>query len=382
MSRPRRPLPWRPTARGWAATVAAVALAASGIWTGVDSLAIVGVALGAALAASAVWGVLVLLAAPRTPPEQIAFREHPTAGAVVAGVIALESRRGLQRIARSLVDSGVHGLGAREGVEVESARAVKRPGGVSIDVRVSCLTRGRHSIGPIAATILDPFGCVQVNVPLLGRCEVPVAPALVPVRRESVDPDAGDVAAALTGDHRGPVLREYNPGDDMRHVHWPSSARLGQMMVRTPESDATTTRLVLTLVPDQPGDALEWAVATGASIAVAIVEDGGDVHFAVPAGARLMQIVERGHTGRDAILDCATDAAPGRADPLALLAHGDSRREPATVVLPPGLGEERLAYLGRVGHPGDVAVVPDEHLVGIAALREAGWLVAEARGEE
>lgn len=334
-----------------------------------------GVALGFVVVASGVMGLLALLSAPRRPPERVAFAEHPTAGATVSGVIPLESRRGLAGVARALVGTSVDGLHGQQGVEVLQARAVRRPGGVSIDVRLECVSRGRHSIGPLTSTMLDPFGFVQVRVPVLGRCEVPVAPAMVEVSRAIVDPDAGEAAPALTGDRRGPVLREYLPGDDMRHVHWPSSARLGQMMVRTPESDSTRTRLVLTLLPGQPGDDLEWAVAMGASIAVAVVEDGGDVRFAVPRGPVLAQVLERGHTGRDAILDCATDADAGTADPLELLGRGHARRDPATVVIPAGAAERQLAFLGGAAHAGDIAVVRDDLSALIPPLVDAGWTV-------
>src|SRR5437763_1451930 len=41
-------------------------------------------------------------------------------------------------------------------------------------------------------------------------------------------------------------VREYRPGDDIRHVHWPSTARQGQVIVREMEEE-TTRRLAVVL---------------------------------------------------------------------------------------------------------------------------------------
>ena len=68
-------------------------------------------------------------------------------------------------------------------------------------------------------------------------------------------------------------LRDYRPGDDPRRVHWRSTARLGDLVVRQDEHAGRRPATVLLDLPGQD-EALEWTIATGASIAVALAESG------------------------------------------------------------------------------------------------------------
>lgn len=161
--------------------------------------------------------------------------------------------------------------------------------------------RGRHTLGPLRIESGYPFGLVFATrvLPLSG--EVEVLPRLGRVdlgmvRRWLVRGGAGDGAARRparqsapgTGDVRG--LRPYRPGDGPRDIHWRSTARRGQLLVR--EYDHPTP-LDLVLVVDpwaaDPADPaaagrVEWAVSLAASLAVAWAEsgDGATLTLAVP----------------------------------------------------------------------------------------------------
>ena len=73
------------------------------------------------------------------------------------------------------------------------------------------------------------------------------------------------------------ALRPYVPGDDRRYVHWRTSARIGQLMVRQFEE---TKRSQLTLLHNAErslyasDDEFELAISVTASIAAQVIRDG------------------------------------------------------------------------------------------------------------
>ena len=75
------------------------------------------------------------------------------------------------------------------------------------------------------------------------------------------------------------AMREYVRGDDLRHVHWRSSARAGQLHVRQ-YHDSRRSRALVLLDDDAaayPGpDAFELAVSLAASVLVRLTEDAYD----------------------------------------------------------------------------------------------------------
>ena len=77
-----------------------------------------------------------------------------------------------------------------------------------------------------------------------------------------------------TGDFM--TLRDYAPGDDLRHVHWRSTARRGQLMMR--QNETRRRAPVLLLLDVRPGAheraSFERAVEAFASIATALDRAG------------------------------------------------------------------------------------------------------------
>jgi uncharacterized protein (DUF58 family) len=102
--------------------------------------------------------------------------------------------------------------------------------------------RGGFPLGPTTLTAGDPFGIFRVSksFPATGSLVVlpmifPLAefitpPGLLPggraIRRKSID---------ITPHAAG--VREYVPGDPMKRIHWPTSIRRGQLMVKEFEQD-------------------------------------------------------------------------------------------------------------------------------------------------
>lgn len=100
--------------------------------------------------------------------------------------------------------------------------------------------RGRYTIGPMTVRVSDPFGMVELGHSFHAVTPLTITPATVPL---SPIPLGG--AWSGSGDHRprafgtgsaeDVTIRDYRRGDDLRRVHWRTSARLGELMVRREE---------------------------------------------------------------------------------------------------------------------------------------------------
>ena len=84
--------------------------------------------------------------------------------------------------------------------------------------------------------------------------------------------------------HRGEYrsLRAYRPGDDPRDIHWRSSARLREPVLREYERDGAETRWICLDLRAEPGDAAEVAVEIAAALAARAAAENRP--FALVAG--------------------------------------------------------------------------------------------------
>ncbi len=136
-------------------------------------------------------------------------------------------------------------------------------------------------VGPVATVQGDPLGMMRRTRVWSEIDEIFVHPRTVPV---------GTMAAGLIRDMEGQAtnqlspsdvafhtLRDYVPGDDLRHVHWKSSAKLGELQVRQ-YVDTRRSHVAVLLSLDTgeyaDDDEFELSVSCAASIAVqALRED-------------------------------------------------------------------------------------------------------------
>jgi uncharacterized protein (DUF58 family) len=146
-------------------------------------------------------------------------------------------------------------------------------------------------VGPAQAVRADPLGLTRRAVATGEQHRLYVWPQLtrVPLIGSGLLRDL----EGLSTSHPSPAdiafhaLREYGPGDDRRHVHWRTSARLGQLMVR---QFVDTRRSELTLLIGLDGaeypdpDDFETAVSVIASIAARALADR--VSLQIRAGER------------------------------------------------------------------------------------------------
>lgn len=137
--------------------------------------------------------------------------------------------------------------------------------------------RGRYAIGPLSVRLSDPFGFVELTRAFSSRASLVVTPAVVPLPPSRLSGDWSGTgenrprafAAAGTEDV---TVREYRLGDDLRRIHWRSSARTDELMVRREEQPHQSRATVLldsrasAHRGSGPASSFEYAVSATASI--------------------------------------------------------------------------------------------------------------------
>ncbi len=154
-----------------------------------------------------------------------------------------------------------------------------------VDYKVHSDLRGRYPIGPLSVRITDPFGMVELTRSFTITDTLVVVPEVVPlphVRLSGEWSGGGDSrtrsVAAAGDDDVAP--REYRQGDDLRRVHWRSTARRGELMVRREEQQWQSRGALLLDTRrhahrgDGPRSSFEVAVSAAASIGVHLAHEG------------------------------------------------------------------------------------------------------------
>jgi len=156
--------------------------------------------------------------------------------------------------------------------------------------------RGAFVIGPLTVRLTDPFGLVELPRAFTQRARFVVTPNLqelppMPLGGEwsgSGDSRSRSISAAGDDDI---ATREYRQGDDLRRVHWRTTARTGELMVRREEQPWQSRATVLldtrksAHVGDGPAASFEWAVSAAASAAVHLFRRGYAVRLITDTGA-------------------------------------------------------------------------------------------------
>jgi uncharacterized protein (DUF58 family) len=134
------------------------------------------------------------------------------------------------------------------GYDVSTARPVGGRAIIHWFKRGVCNRRGLYTLGPTTVEASDPFGFYAVSLDYSATFTMMVMPPVVHLPAIDIAPGgrAGEgrrLARAHTLDETvsASSVREYTPGDSMRWVHWPTSARRDELHVRTfdrtPSSD-------------------------------------------------------------------------------------------------------------------------------------------------
>ncbi|MGY1603449.1 DUF58 domain-containing protein [Geodermatophilus sp. SYSU D00815] len=307
--------------------------------------------------------------------------------------------------------------------------------------RVRGTRRGRHTLGPLRLRLVDPFGLVLRTA--TGADTVPLV--VVPrVRALGPGGPSGGHGGGGEGDRRSIAVhgeddvsvREYRHGDDLRKVHWRTTARTGELMVRLEErpwrAQATLlldTRSRAHLVANRdaaargaaeiagpagddcpPPDSLEWLIEAAASIGVTLGRRGATLRLVTESG-ELSTTGGRGGLAPGELLDGLASLRPSKVSGLTAGVEELARAagDGPVVCLLGAVGADDVADLvrARSGPVTDLAVLADigswadaglmrgrrapaataraeldrQRDDAAALLRAAGWRVAIARAD-
>jgi len=303
----------------------------------------------------------------------------------------------------------VPGLGARE----------ER----TVSYRMPSLPRGRYRAGPLRIRLTDPFRMVDVTRSFTATTEFVVTPVVDAL--PSVEPprsyDIGDNAGSHSiGTHGADdaSTREYRMGDDLRKIHWRSTARTGALMVRQEERpwQGQTTLLLDTrsgahvvgpppTAADGPADvrhrsSLEWAISAAASIGTHLMIASRDVgliddlaaperlhlgqpgrladHLAGIHAAQGRDLSSVAGLARSAARDSALVAVLGLLDPTSLRVLADAHPRGAAIPAYALLLDTQTWLAPPSGGAADNAVSPGCDTAA-RVLRAAGWSVVIVR---
>jgi uncharacterized protein (DUF58 family) len=175
--------------------------------------------------------------------------------------------------------------------------------------------RGVIPVGPATTRRGDPLGLYSRDLGWTDVAEVLVRPPMVPLDSLGAgllrDLEGVSMDAVSQSDLAFHTLREYVPGDELRHVHWRSSAKAMEAAGRTEllvRQYLDTRRSHATVVVDdsasvwsEPED-FETAMSVAASLAVRAALDEFDTSFVC---GRREASGRSGHAALDAI--CRAD---------------------------------------------------------------------------
>ncbi|MEX0171637.1 DUF58 domain-containing protein [Streptomyces sp. LMG1-1-1.1] len=284
---------------------------------------------------------------------------------------------------------------------------VEAGGRREVSYRVRSDLRGRFPLGPLQLRLNDPFGMCELTRSFSAYDTLTVVPRTVPLPPVKLTGEAsgyGDGqqrSLALAGDD-DIIPRAYRHGDDLRRVHWRSTARYGELMVRReeqPQRARCTVLLDTRRIAYQgsgPDSAFEWAVSGAASALVHMLARGYAVRLLTDTGSA---VPGEGSEGFAGTAQESADSAGLLMDTLAVVDHSEggglSRAsdvlrggsEGLLIAFVGDLDEEQAALTARMrGRSGGaIAFVLDSGtwLTGgavsgavedrVQQLREAGW---------
>ena len=172
---------------------------------------------------------------------------------------------------------------------------IERGGAREVSYQLRSDLRGKFVVGPMRVRIADVFGLVELTANFATQNTLTVTPKVVPLISASVtgswssDGEGRTRMTAAAGDD-DVIPRAYRDGDELRRVHWRSTARYGELMVRR-EEQRWQDRAVVILdsrrsahVGTGPSSSFEFAVSAAASVGVHLARSGLDGHLLTDSG--------------------------------------------------------------------------------------------------
>jgi uncharacterized protein (DUF58 family) len=209
---------------------------------------------------------------------------------------------------------------------------------LSVRYVLARLPRGRYAFEDVRVELADPFGLENVEIPLPAPGALLVYPRLIRLDRlfSETGAHSQDGRRLLLRRHSGFELhgvREYEQGESLRRVHWRSTARRGQLMVKELE-DAPRDEIAVLLDADASAvarESFDVQVRAAGSILDAYVRRGRRVVLVVNSEPRGVQQVHSAAADWRRALELLAAAEPTGRSPLGRVLR--EQHSPATRAL-------------------------------------------------
>jgi hypothetical protein len=239
-------------------------------------------------------------------------------------------------------------------------------------------TRGKYIVGPLQVRVADSFGLVSIGRSFTSTSTLTVTPRIIALSRPPLagnwlgDSEHGRRSIAASGED-DVAPRAYQTGDGLHRVHWRSTARYGELMVRREEQHwRNTASLFLDTRRSAHfvASSFELAVTAAASIGVHLATDTGEVPALGTFRDTLLDTLAVIHMSREGGLAAGIDALTMAGGQI-IAVLGRVTAEQATQLAATRRGTAQAMAL---------LLVPDDSGPGVPAAAEvligAGWRVA------
>lgn len=259
--------------------------------------------------------------------------ERAMAGDMFSVEVTLKNRkRFLSAWLMSIIDH-VNGNGESLAPEVVYIRV---PGGEAQrgHYQVQLARRGVYEFGPVHVDTRFPLGLVERGVNLSVPARLKVYPRLGRLtsewRRKLMSATEQTASQASHSGHSTDEfhrLREYRVGDDLRSIHWRTSARRNELMVREYRDSRDRSLLILldAWLPVKPSEAarqdLELGLSFAATVAIEAARNSRESRTTLAVLSNTVTIWRGGAGGErvEDLLDSLAELQPGSQRPVSAL---------------------------------------------------------------
>ncbi len=169
---------------------------------------------------------------------------------------------------------------------------------VDVGYHISGEIRGRYQVGPVTVRLMDPFGLCELPRAFTTIDTLVVTPQVVTLPETTLTGEWGGAGhstnrSVSTHGDDDVATREYRHGDDLRRIHWRTTARRGELTVRREEQPWQSRAAVLLDARaiahrgDGPTSSLEWAISAAASVSLHLAQRGFEIRMVTDSGSEV-----------------------------------------------------------------------------------------------
>ena len=281
--------------------------------------------------------------------------------------------------------------------------------GTSLSYEARARKRGVYPLGPLGVSVSDPFGMFLRYARVETRGEAIVYPRPLPLDGR-LGTTGLEARSRTTGEHSRASesgldfygIRDYQPGDELRRIHWPATAHHGQLTVIEFDRGASVNLAVVldTRVGTEFGRGVDTTLEVGVRAAASLIHwalrSNGLAFFAadsaqgprclgvdhLDAEYEILEVLARvksdGGMPASALLDWAAPRLPSGAAIFVITATPDD--ELPSVIASLRYGQLRTAVLVLDAHSFDSRAGHPTAMIGV--LEAAGAATVEIRRDD